>query len=217
MITLYGARGCGSAAVEAVLALSGVDYELIEASPWERGPGYEALCRISALPRIPTLVLGDGTIVTESAAILAWIVERGGAHALGARDDATRAIELRWIVFLACNVYNAISIRDFPARWVAGEAAQRDLVEHGLVRLREAWSVMAASLAPAPYLTGARMSALDVYAAMMSHWSQTRAWLREVHPHIDAALALTERDATVAQVWARHFDDVAAQSADPNP
>ncbi|HJU40770.1 MAG TPA: glutathione S-transferase N-terminal domain-containing protein, partial [Tahibacter sp.] len=68
-MTLYGARGCGSAAVEAVLELAGIDYALVEASPWERGPGYDALCRVSPLPRIPTLVLGDGTVLTESAAI----------------------------------------------------------------------------------------------------------------------------------------------------
>ena len=205
-MTLYGARGCGSAAVEAVLALAGIDYTLVEASPWERGPGYDALCRVSPLPRIPTLVLADGTVLTESAAILAWLVERGGAHALGTGGDAARATELRWIVFLACNVYNAISIRDFPERWVDGEQPRRDLREHGLARLREAWDALAASVSPSPYLAGARLGALDVYAAMMSRWSDTRPWLRERHPHVDASLALTERNGIVARVWARHFD-----------
>lgn len=204
MVTLYGAKGCGSAAVEAVLALAGVSYTLIEASPWERGPGYEALCRVSPLPRIPTLVLDDGTVVTESAAILAWLMQRDGARASG--DDAAHAQELRWIVFLACNVYNAISIRDFPERWVDGADAQQALREHCLVRLREAWSALADSLRPSPYLTGERLCALDVYAAMMSRWSETRPWLRERHPHIDASLTLTERDPAVAHVWSRHFD-----------
>jgi len=204
MITLYGANGCGSAAVEAVLALAGVDYTLIEASPWERGPGYEALCRVSALPRIPTLVLDDGAVMTESAAILAWLIQRHGAGAFG--DDAAQPQELRWIVFLACNVYNAISIRDFPERWIDGADAQQALRERCLARLREAWSVLSESLRPSPYLTGERLRALDVYAAMMSRWSETRPWLRERHPHIDAALTLTERDPVVARVWSRHFD-----------
>lgn len=206
MYTLYGARGCGSAAVEAVLALAGIDYALVEASPWERGPGFEALCRVSPLPRIPTLVLDDGTVLTESAAILAWLVERGGARALGATGDAARAAELRWTVHLACNVYNAISIRDFPERWIGDPARHEDLREHSLARLREAWSAMAGQLVPAPYLVGERLGVLDVYAAMMSRWSDTRAWLRQAHPHVEASLALTERDATVARVWARHFD-----------
>ena len=198
-MTLYGARGCGSAAVEAMLALAGIDYERVDASPWERGPGYERLCRINPLPRVPTLVLDDGAVMTESAAILAWLMQR---HT----DDGTHAQQLRWIVFLACNVYNAISIRDFPERWVGAADAHEDLRDHCVVRLREAWSALAGTLRPAPYLAGARLGALDVYAAMMSHWSGTRPWLRERHPHIDESLALTERDPVVARVWSRHFD-----------
>jgi glutathione S-transferase len=60
-VTLYGAEGSGSIAVEVALTLLNVPYDLIEGAT-----------------QVPTLVFPDGEIMTESAAILVTVVSRFG-------------------------------------------------------------------------------------------------------------------------------------------
>ncbi len=60
---LYGARGCGSAITEAMLAIAGQPYEFVDVGGFEQpGPARDALARINPLVQVPALVLEDGTI-----------------------------------------------------------------------------------------------------------------------------------------------------------
>ncbi|HTT13876.1 MAG TPA: hypothetical protein VMG60_23660 [Burkholderiaceae bacterium] len=59
MLTLYGARGSGAAAVEAALVIAGVGYRQVEGATWSPGPGFDELKRINPLGQIPTLVLEE--------------------------------------------------------------------------------------------------------------------------------------------------------------
>lgn len=70
MYTLFGTEGSGSAAIEIALWRCSVPFTLFRACAWEEGPGKEALRRVNPLLQVPTLVLADGTVLTESAAIL---------------------------------------------------------------------------------------------------------------------------------------------------
>ncbi len=67
---LYGAPGCGSAAVEVVLQLAGHPYDYVQTSFWNQNEHFEALKNANPQAKVPTLVLDDGTVMTESAAIL---------------------------------------------------------------------------------------------------------------------------------------------------
>jgi glutathione S-transferase len=65
---LYGRQGAGSLAPQMLLEEIGAAYELIWIS---KAPAdIEALRRISPAAKIPALLLPDGTVVSESAAIL---------------------------------------------------------------------------------------------------------------------------------------------------
>ena len=70
MYTLYGSPGSGSAMVEMALNAAGLDARHVRASTWEPGPALDELQRVNPLGQIPTLVLPDGQVMTESAAIL---------------------------------------------------------------------------------------------------------------------------------------------------
>lgn len=65
MYELFGAPRTGSAAIEIALECCGVDYRVIN-TEHDR----DALLRINPLGQLPTLVLPDGQVLTESAAIL---------------------------------------------------------------------------------------------------------------------------------------------------
>jgi GST-like protein len=144
--------------------------------------------------------------MTESAAIILALAEQHpAARMLPHVGDPARLVALRWIAFIAGNLYPAISVGDFPERWVRDEAAQEQLKQGSRERLEHYWTVLERSLRPAPYLAGHEMSALDIYAAMLSRWRPGRGWIDANCPRMSHAIALTERQPFVARVWERNF------------
>jgi GST-like protein len=206
IIELYGCRGCGSAVVEALLERAGIEFVYREVKLSEPGPATETLRTLNPLTQVPTLKLADGTILTESAAIIVTLDDiYPAARVLPPAGDPRRALALRWIVFIAGNMYPAISVVDFPERWVKSDAARAELKDGAVERLKAYWKMLEQALKPAPYLLGSDITALDMYAAMLSRWEPGRAWVDEHCPQVAPALALAEQDGIVAQVWARNF------------
>jgi GST-like protein len=205
-LELYGCRGCGSAVIEALLERAGVAFTYHDVAPWKPGPASDALKAINPLSQVPTLKLGDGTVMTESAAMIMALDEAyPAARMLPPQGDARRPTALRWIVFIAGNMYPAISVRDFPERWVRSEAACAELKDGTVDRLKAYWKILEHALSPVPFLLGKEITALDLYAAMLARWSPGHAWIDQHCPRIAAAIALAEQDPIVARVWARNF------------
>ena len=70
MYTLFGFKGSGSASVECALEMTGAPYRIVEAASWEHNDALAELERVNPLKQIPTLQLPDGSVLSESAAIL---------------------------------------------------------------------------------------------------------------------------------------------------
>jgi len=71
-VELYGAEGSGSIAVEAALTLLQLPYTLIEGATWAHESARERIAPVNAMRQVPTLILPDGEMMTESAAILIY-------------------------------------------------------------------------------------------------------------------------------------------------
>ena len=201
---LHGCDGCGSTVVEALLELAGVPYERRNFA-WDDRDGWDRLRRVNPLAQVPTLVLDDASVLTESAGIALWIAASRPAAGLLPDAPSARALAYRWMVSFATNVYGPIGVGDFPERWVDGDDARASLKAKARQRVCDAWRAFDASVAPSPYLLGDRLSVLDVYVAMLSRWRPGRAWLDERCPTTMAAVRLTEAHPVVAAVWARNF------------
>ena len=91
MMVLYGAKGSGAAAVEAALRMTGAPYRVVDAASWQPGPGLDELRTVNPLAQVPTLVLPEGTVMSESAAILAVLGLRYPDSGLLPADPAARA------------------------------------------------------------------------------------------------------------------------------
>lgn len=202
---LHGCKGCGSSAIEALLEMAGMPYQR-RVFEWDDREAWDRLRAVNPMAQVPTLVLDDGTIVTESAGIVLWLAAHRPEAQLLPASDRERALAYRWIVSFATNVYGPIIVGDFPSRWVDGDAAQDSLKAKALQRLRDAWIAFETSIEPRPYLLGDRVSALDAYVAMISRWRPGRAWLEEHCPKAMASVAVTEAHPVIASVWARNFD-----------
>src|SRR5207248_10104343 len=193
MLTLYGAKGSGSAAIESALTIAGLPFRAVEAASWEPGKGLEELKRVNPLAQIPTLVLEDGTVMTESAAILIWL---GLRYPQSGLLPAEPAQAIRGLVYIAANCYAAIGIIDFPARFCAhcDEATAKRIQEGTRARLHEYWRIFADTFPAQPFLTGAQLGALDLLAAVVSRWSGARAPLATERPAFHALMQRTEAD-----------------------
>jgi GST-like protein len=207
MLTIYGYKGCGSVVLEVACELLGEPYELRDAAPWNPGPHVDELRALNPLVQIPTVRLDDGTIMTESVAILLWLLERHPqskwAPVVG---DKNRPAFLRWLVFFAATIYPMYTVGDFPARWVDGEDAQKQLKEASIRRTLDAWQMVEQALKPKVFMLGDALTMVDVYAAMISRWRPGRARIREVAPLCMAAADRAEQHEIVAKVFAKNFD-----------
>lgn len=206
--TLYGAKGSGSAAIEAALVLCGVDYRVVNAASWEAGSALDELRAVNPLQQIPTLVLDDGSVLTESAAILIHLGLAHPASNLLPLDAAARAQVIRGVVFIAANCYAAIGILDYPERWCSEpDAGITDNVRRGArARLHRCWSVFADTFdARDSFFGGATPGALDVHAAVVSRWSGSRAHLRRTRPALHALVERVDSHPVLAPVFARHW------------
>jgi len=188
MYTLYGKAGSGSAAIEAALVIARVPFRIVETASWDQNDAYADLLAVNPLGQVPTLVLEDGSAISESAAIL---IHLGSAH-----EDAA-------------NCYAAISVIDFPQRWCAdadGDEAVQERIRAGTrARLHEHWEMFADLFAATPYLSGENIGALDLLAAVVSKWSGSRQHLAAHRPAFLETLQRIERHPDVAPVFARNW------------
>ena len=205
--TLFGTQGSGSAAVEAALTLLAVPFRIVDAASWEPGPGRDELARVNPLAQIPTLVLPDGGVMTESAAILIHLGLAYPGSPLLPADAARRAQALRGLVYIAANCYAAIGVIDYPERWCADadEHTKKRIQAGTRARLHALWDTFADTFPAQPFLAGAQPGALDLLAAVVSRWSGSRQHLATARPAFAALLARIEADPRVAPVFARHW------------
>ena len=133
---LHGARGSGSCAVECVLAEIGADYERRELSlrdDEQQGARYAAL---NPHCKVPSLVIDDGTPLSESVAILLTLDDRHPETALfPAKGTPARAQALRWLLFAATEIYPIVEINDYPERF----GTDPDRIDAMRERAREIW------------------------------------------------------------------------------
>jgi GST-like protein len=211
MYTLFGTKGSGSAAAEAALTLAAVPFHSVDAASWEPGPGRDELARVNPLCQIPTLKLADGSVLTESAAILIHLGLQHPASGLLPADAAARAQALRGLVYVAANCYAAIGIIDYPERWCADpdEATGKRIRAGATQRLHYLWEVFADTFPARPFLGGQHIGALDLLAAVVSKWSGARKHLAQARPEYSALLARIESEPRVAPIFARHWPPAA--------
>ena len=207
MHTLYGYQGSGSAIVEAALLIAGLPFRTVDAASWDDASAMEELRGVNPLGRIPTLVLPDGTVLSESAAILIHLGLAHPASGLLPSEASKRALAIRGLVYIAANCYSAIGIIDFPGRYCdePDEALCQRIIARTKRRLHEVWDVFADSFSGAGVMGGALPNGLDLMACVVSKWAGTRAHLREHRPQLHELLLRVETHPSVAAVFERHW------------
>jgi len=202
---LYGAPGWGSTLAEALLTWCEVPYRFENVSGFDvPGPARSLLLSLNPLAQVPTLILPNGEVMTESVAIALLLSEQHPAAGLAPKAGShERPQFLRRLVWLAAAVYPTFTYDDYPERWTAADPAELRL---RVARHREGlWRSFEAALGEDSWSVGEQFSAIDIFICVMTRWKPRRKWFQTECPKLYAIAGKVDALERLKPVWARNF------------
>ncbi|MCW3474404.1 glutathione S-transferase family protein [Limobrevibacterium gyesilva] len=206
MYKLFARPGWGSVLAEAQLAWYGLPFEVEDLGDlFTSEEARQRLATVNPLAQIPTLVLPDGRVMTESAAITLYLADVTGRHDLVPEARAPERPEfLRWLVFMVANIYPTFTYADLPERFVPGVDAQKAFRVNVDTYAQRLWAQMDGA-AGQPWFLGARFSAIDIFIAAMTQWRPKRPWFAGACPRLHAIAEGVDALPPLAEVWRRNY------------
>lgn len=205
-VKLFGEPGWGSVLVEAQLVWYGIPYDYQRVGDlFSTKNARQELEAFNPLGQVPTLVLPDGSVMTESAAITLWLADRTGSFDLVPRpDEMERPKFLRWLLYITSNIYPTYTYADVPSRFVRDEGARQGFADAVHAYARKLYTILNTEAA-GPWFLGTRLSALDIYVCTLTHWEPGRRWFDANAPKLAAIADGMKAQRRLSEVWARNF------------
>lgn len=207
---LYGDVESGSFTAEALFAELGVAYEVKTVDLENDQQAEDDFKAINPAAKLPVLVLPDGTIVTESAAILLTICARhADAKLFPDIASSDGAWALRWLMFISNNIYEAVGRVEYPGRYTSNYYDRWAIEASARSEIRWFWILFERELAdrgrPGVWSLGETFSALDIYVANLAAWFTPIEWRGPNVPRIEAIRQAVAARPKIAPVFQRHF------------
>jgi glutathione S-transferase len=208
MYRLYWAKSSGAMAPQALFEELGVEYEKIVIDFEKEEHRSDEFLSVNPMGQIPALVLPDGTLMTEAAAMLLQIVDRhpdaGLAPAAASRE---RALFLRWLFFLSSALYPAILRFYYAARHTADPDGAEGVKAAAEADIDRQFAILEDALEPGPYLLGETFSAVDLLLWMLIEWHPDRARLFARAPRLQRLSERVHARPAIARIWPEHAAD----------
>lgn len=204
MYKLYARNQAGSMAVEALLAACGAPYEVIVLNRKPDGAFEDFFHAINPKAEVPTLVLPDGSVMTESAAMMIHIAEQFPAADLAPMPGQPgRAEFLRWQVYLAAALYGSDLRLFYPERFTTDAGGADGVKARAAEMMAQEFAIYARALGERTFMLG-RFSALDIYAAMLCSWAPDVNALFAAEPNLKRMYDAVVANPAVKRVWERN-------------
>jgi glutathione S-transferase/GST-like protein len=208
MYKLYWAQGSGAMAPQALFEEIGAEYEKIVIDFDKEEHKSDEFLAVNPMGQIPALVLPDGTLMTETAAMLVQIVDRHPEAKLAPpAGSAERARFLRWLFFLASNVYPATLRFYYSDRYSTDPSAAEGIKAAAEADLNDQFEILDDALEPGPYLLGEAFSAVDILLWMLIQWHPDQARLFEEAPRVKQIAGLVQARPAIARTWREHEEE----------
>jgi glutathione S-transferase len=161
------------------------------------------------LGQIPALVLPDGTLMTESAAMILQICERHPEAKLAPSAGSPESAQFqRWLLFMASNNYTSSMRFYYADRFTTDSSGLEGVKEAALADMDRFFAVLNdEALKAGPYLLGEAFSAVDIYLWMLVQWHPSVPQLLETNPRIRQLVELVGARPVVAWIWKEHEVD----------
>ena len=195
MYKLYWSEGTASFGPQAVLEEAGLEHEIIAidiASGENREPDYLA---ISPLGKVPALILPDGQVLYESAAIMVYLAEQHKVDDLvPPAGHPSRGLFYRSLFYLANTVQNDYKRFYYPERFSVDPEDAPKIKARSVEHLIASWRPVDEHLAEqGPYHLGHRFSLVDIYMLMLATWFEPMEELLETFPAVRQCFELVHQ------------------------
>ena len=206
MYVLHWSRGCGSFAPHAALNEVGASYKLVEVDLDSNQESTKAFLAINPRAQVPVLTLPDGTIMTESAAMMMHIADSHAESDLMPGVGTTdRAIVYRWLLFSAINLYETGCRIEDTYHYSTKESDYEGIREKARHDLDKYWQMAAEAIGDGPYLLGQRYSVVDICLLMIAQWHPEPGALVERYPNLDRLCDAAKNRPAIKAIWDLNF------------
>jgi glutathione S-transferase len=166
--TLYGRSGSGSDIIRMLLEEIRAPYEFVAIG--RAAEEVEKYRRINPTGKVPALLLPQGSVLFESAAICLHLA---GLHPEARLAPVAGTLEharfLQWMVYLSANLYECALRIYYSDRYSrAGKSAAEGINQQASQDFLEILSIIVPSLSP--YVLGREISAADYYLYVVGGW-----------------------------------------------
>jgi glutathione S-transferase len=199
--TLYSHDGSGGFAVEAALTKAAAPHKVVVVDTAKGDQNRPDFVAINPMRQVPALVLPDGTVMTESAAMvihLANVFPDKGLAPTSATSAHARF--LRWMLFMAANLYEGDLRYYYPDRYTSDPNGIPGVKAAGAAHMMKSFGIVDEALASGPFLCGSALTMADAYLAMLTAWSPEPITSRRIMAVREAVAA----DPQIAPLWRRH-------------
>lgn len=201
---VLGTKGCGSAIAEIFLKLGEIRYDRDEVDYGQAGPGRDRLLDLNPLAQVPTILLANGTILTETLAVAHYVNRLKPQLGLVPKDIEDFVFFERWSVFIVSALYPTFTYGDEPTKWVVNEDCGQLLRHSTDEHRKKLWMILEAQTR-GPYFIGAAMTAIDIYFAVMANWRPGKEWIRQHCPKVNLIADIISQRPEIADVWDYNF------------
>lgn len=162
------------------------------------GPEY---LKINPKGAVPALMLDDGTVITESLAVLEYIADRYTEAELGpaAGNWMERAKLNEILAELVSDVHKAWGPFFAPGRYVTRQANQDDARQAAFAMLDKQYSRLDRLMQGREWLVLDRRTVADAYLYVMCRWKDKSPTPLASYPALAAFIARLEQDPAVRQ------------------
>lgn len=208
MYTLFGEPGWGSALIEAQLEWYQLPFEFESVGDLFRSASArDRLSEVNPLAQIPTLVMPDGQVITESAAITLHLADITQSNELvPPAGSPERSAFLRWLIFLIANIYPTFTYNDEPSRFVSNKSAQDDFSKNVDQYRWRLWRIVEKAIQTRQY-PDLSFSALDIYLCVMTRWQPGRDWFAQHCPEVYNIARRVDAHPRLLTCWQHNFPE----------
>ena len=111
---------------------------------------------------------------------------------------------LRWLVFIATEIYPVVEMNDYPERFATAPDQTDAVRERARAIWRERWLRVEEAIAGTPFVLEERFCVTDIYVAVVSRWAEQDEWRPAHLPKVEGVTAAVATRRRLAEVWERH-------------
>ncbi len=185
MYVVYDCVQDGGVFVIAGLEDAGIPYRKVYVD-LRKGENLEAaFTKINPRQQLVTIRLPDGSVMTEGVAIMLWIAEQHPkAELMPPPGSPERAQALRWLLFMATNLYEGENRKVHPERYAADPACAGAVREAANAYVDWHYRLIEAEIGQGPYFFGEKLCLVDLYLWMLIQWHRDLEWLETQCPKL---------------------------------